>query len=414
MRISGLIAFLLLGLSPSLFAGGLTFSNFGRDIQLVQEQGQYRVAGTGQSVQLANRLIVQALPALKRDDLLYLHPAIRRAVLLFAGQNSQYFVVDLQAGADMQAVLQAVSQQPGIGLVQPDILQLAQRADAPAARAPATEVATPALVSLWQRSKGQGVKIAIIDDGFDLSHGQLDHVSLAFSYDAETRQLTAEPLARRDSHGTRMAGILFAAHDGSGLEGLAPDAQLIAIRQPDTWTSNTLLSFHLAALAGADVINCGWTTGLLLQPVADAVQELAQHGRNGKGIAVVFAAGNEGRAIAEGSSEAAIADAIVVAAGDVSGQRLPSSNFGASVDLMAFGGSIDSTAVHGGYAQLGGTSLASAIVSGLAALLIGADPERDLAELLTQLKAITPPQSPVLMPVSITSPALSGELNAGL
>lgn len=412
MRISGLIALLLLGLSSSLFAGELTFSNFARDIHLVPEQGRYVVAGSGQRVQISNRLIVQALPALKRDDLLYLHPAFTRAVLLFSGQRSQYFVVDVQTGADLQAVMQAVSRQPGIGLVQPDILQLANRADAPAARATSSETLSPALTSLWQRSKGRGVKIAIIDDGFDLAHAELSHVGVAFSYDAETRQLQAQPLARRDNHGTRVAGVLFAAHDGSGLNGVAPEAELIAIRQPDTWTSNTLLSFHLAALAGADVINCGWTTDLLLQPVADVVQELAQHGRNGKGIAVVFAAGNEGRAIAEGSSEAAIADAIVVAAGDASGQRLPSSNFGASVDLTAFGGSVESTAIHGGYARLGGTSLASAIVSGLAALLISADPERDLDELLTQLKVITPALAPVA--TAAAPAALSGELNAGL
>src|SRR5690606_19744660 len=132
-----------------------------------------------------------------------------------------------------------------------------------------------------------------------------------------------------------------------------------------------------------------WNTRLLLQPVANAVAELAQHGRHGKGIAVVFAAGNQGRAIAAQSTEASIDAAIVVAATDAAGHPLQHSNYGPSIDLATYGTAVESTMAQGGYGDLGGTSLAAAIVSGLAALLIGAQPDADLPTLLTRLKAIT-------------------------
>jgi len=252
----------------------------------------------------------------------------------------------------------------------------------------------PGLDSLRQQSNGRGVKIAIIDDGIDLQHPRLRHVNLAFAYDTSLRQLVAQPVTQRDTHGTRVAGILFASADSEGVAGLAPEAELIAIRQPDSWTSNTLLAFHLAALAGADVINCSWHTAWLLEPVNDVVEELATQGRNGKGTAVVFAAGNQGRQIGANASEAAINAAIVVAAADAQGRLLASSNFGASVDVQMYGGAVDSTAVNGTHDAIGGTSLASAMVSGLAALMIAADPQLDLHALLKQLKHVAAAKDP--------------------
>ena len=412
MRIAGLLAILLLSLSSPLCAETLVFRNFDREIQLLPHQDHFVVAGSGQAVQVSNRLIVQTSHALIRDALAQRHKAIAQVTSLFADKHSQYFAVELAGGADLSAALKALASQPDILLVQPDLLQLKQLAHTvtPLSAAPAEDfLPLPQREQLWQHSRGKGVKIAIIDDGFDLAHPALAGVQLAFSYDTETRALTAAPLNPQDRHGTRVAGVLFAQSTDSGLRGLAPDAQLIAIRQPDSWTSNTLLAFHLAALAGADVINCSWTTPLLLQPVADAVRALAREGRHGKGIAVVFAAGNDGRVIADHDSEAAIADAIVVAATDTQGRRLASSNFGTSVDITAFGAGIDSTAVAGGYANFGGTSLAAAIVSGMAALLIGADPQQDLPTLVARLQLLN---AQAALPYPTHNP--TGGANAGL
>lgn len=409
MRALILIAIISLWISSPAPAATLAFQNFGQEIQLLQQQNHYVVAGSGQAVRIANRLIVQVSPALERAALAQRHNAIDQVTLLFEGNSSKYFMLALAADADLSAVLEDLAKQENILLVQPDLLQLTQRAHTlNTAAAPAQDfLPAEQRTQLWRHSRGEGVKIAIIDDGFDLSHPALASTQLAFSFDTETRSLTAAPLHPRDWHGTAVAGVLFASDQPGRIQGLTPDAELIAIRQPDSWTSNTLLAFHLAALAGADVINCSWTTPLLLQPVADAVSVLAQEGRHGKGIAVVFAAGNDGHAIPARSSEAAIEDAIVVAAADAQGQRLPISNFGRSVDLTAFGDTVDSTAASGGYTPFGGTSLAAAIVTGTAALLIGADPDLNLPTLVSRLRDFTAHATPT----SVT-PYFAERLNA--
>jgi subtilisin family serine protease len=95
---------------------------------------------------------------------------------------------------------------------------------------------------------------------------------------------------------------------------------------------------------------------------------LATYGRNGKGVAVVFSAGNEGAPIAQLNTEATINSAITVGALDAHGVALASSNYGEGVDVSVFGAGVKSTTNQGGYHQFSGTSLSAAIVSGLAAL----------------------------------------------
>ncbi|MCP4320316.1 MAG: S8 family serine peptidase [Psychromonas sp.] len=158
--------------------------------------------------------------------------------------------------------------------------------------------------TLWQSNKGQGVKVAVIDDGFDLSHAQFTQTKLIFSYDSESRSLDSPPKTAKDTHGTKVASILFATNEEGDLnrdqkvvKGMVPLADFIAIRQPDTWTSNTILSFQLAKLSNADVINCSWHSLWLLEPIYDVISDLARYGRSGKGTAVVFSAGNQGKKI---------------------------------------------------------------------------------------------------------------------
>ena len=196
---------------------------------------------------------------------------------------------------------------------------------------------------LWEKSKGEGVKIAIIDDGFNLMHEDLQHIKTSFSFDSESGELNARPHHHKDSHGTKVAGIIFAAHNQKGIDGVAPEAQIITLRQPDTWTSNTIRSFQLAKLAGASVINCSWHSHWLAQPIKEIVDELAQHGRKGKGIAVIFAAGNEGKKILPDSIEASKESAIVVGSQSADYTRLKSSNYGETVDLEIYGARAQTT-----------------------------------------------------------------------
>jgi subtilisin family serine protease len=224
----------------------------------------------------------------------------------------------------------------------------------------------------------------VIDDGFNLDHEDLRGAEVGFSYDAELKRLGAEPQARIDRHGTRVAGILVAQHNGKGIDGIAPKATLIPIRQVSTRTSDTVLSFTVADLAGADIINCSWNSRVLMEPVHDVIEHLARRGRGGLGTAVVFAAGNEGETLLPGSREAAMES--VIAVGSLAEGRIaPYSNRGEAVDLYLPGRL--RTTFNRGYGPFNGTSASAALASGLAALLLARRPRMTLGELRTGLVA---------------------------
>lgn len=385
MKTPWLAAWMLILLVHPAIAADLRFSNFTNTVVIYTDESMpYWQTADGRRFQVAPRIIVRThadnSPPLERA-----HPAINRIQPLFQLGQTHLYLLEIDARPDnLQTVLNALEARPEVAWAQPDLLQQRTPAHASHGVTGGRNTALPALRLNWpvlqQHNRGQGIRIAIIDDGIDLTHPALRQTKVAFAYDIGQRQLDASPQLAADTHGTRVAGVLFAATEGLDQPGLVPDAELIAIRQPDTWTSNTLLAFHLAQLAGADIINCSWHSHGLLQPVADAVSALAQYGRDGRGTAVVFAAGNQGQRITATSSEAAIDAAIVV------GMNSPHSNFGPSVDLVLTAEPMRSTAVDGGFAPIGGTSLASSQVTAALALLLARDPRQDLTALLSALQ----------------------------
>ena len=234
------------------------------------------------------------------------------------------------------------------------------------------------------------MSIAVIDDGFALNHDELRNTDVVFSYDAERKVQDVSPQSELDTHGTKVIGTIFAAHDGHGIDGIAPEASLIAIRQPSTWTSSTLLSFYLAKLSDADIVNASWNSQWLLEPLADIVSDLARNGRGGKGTAVVFSAGNNGAEQTSNqgidSNEASLLDAVVIGSDDGTGHRTRFSNYGNSVDAYIYGKPTPAL-VAGGYGRFSGTSLSTAVASGYFALLLANNPSLTLDQLVAQLSA---------------------------
>lgn len=355
----------------------------------------YNIRDAGIRVALANRVVIKTSSALTSKQVKNLDANILSVMVLYQGRGFTYFSATLKENSNIVTTLNRLRDRPAVQLVQPDILQNISRTSFSSSEEYYRPVRVPnnlqpylqalGIPALWKSTQGAGVRLAIIDDGIDFSHPALAAIETVFAFDMQSHQLSAVPIASIDTHGTKVAGVIFAAHNSTGLKGIAPEAQLIAIRQPDTWTSNTLLAFHLAMLADADVINCSWNSEYLLEPIADVVNDITTRGRNGKGSAVVFSAGNEGESLANKNTEANIAAAITVGATDATGIKLSSSNYGNEVDLAVFGSGVRSTAIHGKYHRFSGTSLSAAIVSGLSALLISANPAISLQELQVEI-----------------------------
>lgn len=133
---------------------------------------------------------------------------------------------------------------------------------AKAVAAGATELLTAAKLgepanSLHQLATGKGVKVAVIDTGVS-PHPRLKPVL------AGTDFLTKAPygsLLDCDGHGTVVAGIIAAKDQGDGLSGLAPDVQLISIKQTSAATAEQgtvaglTAAINSALDQGAQVIN---------------------------------------------------------------------------------------------------------------------------------------------------------------
>lgn len=226
------------------------------------------------------------------------------------------------------------------------------------------------LPNIWKSTLGSGVKVAIIDDGFDLSHSGLSILGSVTTFDVDKGKVMKLPKSSANQHGTKLAGIIFSKHSNSGLKGIAPEADFIGIRSTYAWTSHTLLALDAAKSQGADIINCSWRSPWLLEPIKDVVEDIARYGRAGKGALVVFAAGNQGEEILPNSSEGAIESAFVVGAHNLHWMKLNKSNFGKTVDATSFGLRVATTGVNNQYSNLSGTSLSAVIASGVGALLL--------------------------------------------
>ncbi|MBI2607525.1 MAG: S8 family serine peptidase [Candidatus Doudnabacteria bacterium] len=246
----------------------------------------------------------------------------------------------------------------------------------------------------WEFSKGSSsVKVAIVDTGIHASHIELNDGRVIGGYNSITKE-TILPQASSDDngHGTAVAGIIGAIpNNGRGLSGINWNISLMPIKALDAagngFISSVASGIVRAVDEGADIINLslgGPGFG------ADATLNSAVKYAFDRGVLVVAAAGND---LAEFGSNLDINPVypicsdlgqnmvLGVAATDVTDQKADFSNFGINcVDLSAPGKRILTTAfipsdpannilIYGS-----GTSLATPLVSGVAALLKAKNP----------------------------------------
>ncbi|MGA1940679.1 S8 family peptidase [Arcobacter sp. YIC-310] len=230
------------------------------------------------------------------------------------------------------------------------------------------------LRNYWAKNKGEGINIAIIDDGFDLSSEEFSDTNVIFSYDVDNKTLDASPKLKYDTHGTKVAGIIFAKHNGNNVEGIAPKANFIAIRQTTNKISDIILAFSVAQKAGAKIINCSWNSPFLVEIVRDVIKDIIT-----KDVAIVFAAGNDSLELKSLSIEASIPEVVTV------GARQKFSNYGKYVDFI-LDSSVMSIDKNKNLVMFGGTSASAPIISGLIALNLAFEPEKSIDKVISELK----------------------------
>ncbi len=215
------------------------------------------------------------------------------------------------------------------------------------------------------RNAGAGVKIAIIDTGIDLDHEDLNVVDGITIYGGTT--------GGDDDygHGTHCAGIAAALGNGTGVIGVAPQAELYAVKVLNSsgsgYWSDVIEGIEWAVDHDVDIISMslGSSSG------STFVKQACDNAYNA-GVVVVAAAGNSGYSSWRSTVvyPARYDSAIAVAATDSSDNRASFSSTGPEVELAAPGVSIYSTYYSNRYATMSGTSMATPHVTGVAALVI--------------------------------------------
>ncbi|MFC1971098.1 S8 family serine peptidase [Chloroflexota bacterium] len=217
-------------------------------------------------------------------------------------------------------------------------------------------------------NKGTGVKIAIIDSGIDYNHLDLDD-NYAGGYDFFNDD--ADPMDV-DGHGTHVAGTIAAEDNGSGVIGVAPEAEIYALKALEGGTgdySDVIDAIQWAVDNGIQVTNNSYGSS----GYPGATVKAAFDNAYAAGVIHVAAAGNSGNLWGIGDNviyPARWDSVIAVAATDTSDNRARWSSTGPDVELSAPGVNINSTLPGGGYGRMSGTSMASPHVSGTAALVI--------------------------------------------
>jgi len=217
----------------------------------------------------------------------------------------------------------------------------------------------------WDRVRGSNsILVAVCDSGVDSGHPDLAANLQLPGYNAVDGSEDTSPVS---SHGTRVAGCIGAVgNNATGCVGMCWDVSIVPVRishRSDGWAyySDMAAGIRWAADQGAKVINLSY-----LAAGSYTVNDAAEYLRDRGGL-LFIAAGNDG-----GDMTGVYPDftaSIAIGATTSSDTRSSWSNYGAFIDIVAPGSNIYTTTTSGGYTSTNGTSFASPIAAGLAALI---------------------------------------------
>ncbi|HEX2207059.1 MAG TPA: S8/S53 family peptidase [Longimicrobium sp.] len=235
----------------------------------------------------------------------------------------------------------------------------------------------------WSYSSGSGIKIGLIDSG--ISSGQGQFVSTFTAGQSYGRTLTLLRISSQSSvyddcgHGTRMAGIIAAPWDGQNVGGIAYRASLVSVRHASgvaaVNSSDAKASVRAANQYGAQVIVMAWESLNWLWQVSDEIE----YWHYGRQVLFFGAAGTSG-------CWDGILDSNVIFPADmpevvaVTGVTYPSGGVpcgihrGSQVELTSYLDVPSTGRYTADLVGMGGSSNATAVAGGVAALVWSYNP----------------------------------------
>lgn len=260
------------------------------------------------------------------------------------------------------------------------------------------------LSEAWSRSTGSTqLVVAVVDSGIDLQHADLaaniytnpheipgdgiDNDGNGWVDDVHGWNFAANTAIPQDDHkhGTHVAGILGAVgNNGLGITGVNWNLSILPIKflasNGSGTTDAAVRGILYAVQQGAKILNNSWGGG----PRSQALEDAIRFARD-RGVIFVAAAGNDSAnndAAPKYPASYELNNILVVASSEAIGRRSAFSNYGQSaVHIAAPGTDVFSTLPGQAFGPLSGTSMATPVVSGIAALIASVRPDLSMLAL---------------------------------
>jgi subtilisin family serine protease/subtilisin-like proprotein convertase family protein len=268
----------------------------------------------------------------------------------------------------------------------------------------------------WDITEGAGVKVGITDDGVSIAHvdlsaniftntaeiaangidddanGFIDDVN-GWDFTNSTTYGTGDnnpnPVVSTDDHGTHVSGIVAArTNNGVGVAGTAGKATIVPLRfyGSGSWTSTVIFNtYKYAADNGIKIVSTSYNVDGFSSPI-DSLYRTAVEYLYNNGVLHLNSAGNSGAA---NPVRQVFDTTLYVASTDQGDGKSSFSNYGTGIDIAAPGGNILSTVTNNGYANYGGTSMATPNAAAVAALIWSKNPTWTRDQVAAQLLGTT-------------------------
>ena len=279
------------------------------------------------------------------------------------------------------------------------------------------------LRTAWATTKGKNVTVALSDNGIDLNHPDLVSRAATGPHFNFGNNQPSGAFINSDAHGTAVAGLIAAEGDNNtGVIGVAPEADISSLVVFDVnrrgregiVSDDALMDMFEFEIDQIDIQNHSWGSVAEQQSGIDALSERGienaiSRGRNGKGVIMVRAGGNEREFRQNANDDGFTGDPRAIAVGAIrfDGNVASYSTPGACLLVSAPSGDDEFPGVattdhegRDGYVTRGrgdlanyllgdagfsGTSASAPIVAGIAALILSQNPAlsyRDVQQIL--------------------------------
>ncbi|TWT03662.1 S8 family serine peptidase [Planomicrobium sp. CPCC 101079] len=291
-------------------------------------------------------------------------------VIPVEGQENQLVAVEVPDGETVDGFIEELEKRSDVERVEPDhLVKLAYTANDPYISSKQYHHQKIGTIRAWDKTFGSPeVVVAVIDDGVDMLHPELTGKFVS-PYDTVKDSATAIPAG---IHGTHIAGIISSSIDNQEMgAGIAPNTSIMPINVFSgeyAYTSDIIEAINYAVENGADIINMSLGSEKTSASLESAIQRA-----HAKGVVLVAAAGNDG--VSTPNYPAAYPDVISVGSTTATDTLSDFSNYGPTIDITAPGSSIQSTWPDNSFGGMSGTSMATPVVAGVAALVMADDPE---------------------------------------